>query len=99
MYEYFSVWRNDGTWQRILDILGKVAREHAEPQHEATLTAASIDSRSVKTTPSAGDRGYDGAKKIIERKYTIVVDTLELILAIAVMLANLKLIIQDNLTI
>lgn len=32
VYDYFAFWRNNGTWQRILDVLREVAREHATPR-------------------------------------------------------------------
>src|SRR5689334_14319505 len=45
-YDYFSRWRNDGTWQKIVDALRAKVRVAAG--REPSPSAAVIDSQSVK---------------------------------------------------
>jgi putative transposase len=86
VYDYFVRWRDDGTWQRLMDALRVQVRVAAG--REATPSAASVDSQSVKTTATGGERGYDGAKKVTGRKRHVFVDTLGLLLAVTVTAAS-----------
>lgn len=81
-YDYFAAWRNDGTWQRLMDCLRGQVRVAAG--RDETPSAGSVDSQTVKTTEQGGERGYDGGKKITGRKRHLFVDTLGLLLCVMV---------------
>jgi transposase len=85
---YFYEWRAMRLWTRINHYLVMAARELEGK--EASPTAGAIDSQSVKTTESAGIRGFDAGKRIKGRKRHIVVDTLGLMVGLMVHSADIQ---------
>ncbi len=78
-YDYFSKWRNDGTWARINDALRTQVRHQDGRPKSPSLGI--IDTQSVKTTERGGPHGKDAFKKVNGRKRHLVVDTLGMVVA------------------
>lgn len=86
--DYFHQWRRGGVWERVHDALRRAARVQGNRQPDPS--AGIIDSQSVKATRTTGTRGFDAGKKINGRKRHILVDTLGLLVFVAVHVASVQ---------
>jgi putative transposase len=86
VWDYFQQWRDDGTWQRITDALRQRVRVAAG--RDPTPRVAYSDSQTVKGMEVGGERGYDAKKNVDGRKRHMVVDSLGLLMAVAVTAAS-----------
>jgi len=86
VWRYFDEWRHNGTLEKIHDTLRDRVRKQEKPGRPRT--SASIDSQSVDTSSGGEARGRDNAKNVDGRKRHVVVDSLGLLLAVAVTAAD-----------
>jgi putative transposase len=86
VYNYFEAWQRDGTWDFFLHALRR--RVRAAAGRDPDPRVGCIDSQSVKTAAGGQEVGTDGGKKVRGRKRHIAVDTMGLLLAVAVTAAN-----------
>ncbi len=82
VYHIFRQWTLNHQWAVLNDVLHTLVRK---PQGKrARPTAAILDSQSVKSDGHGGRVGYDAGKRIKGRKRHLLVDTLGLVLGVAV---------------
>ncbi len=82
VYHVFRRWCRDGTWAYLNARLRAAVR--AAAGKDCRPTAGILDSQSVKSDPHGGPVGYDAGKQIRGRKRHLLVDTLGLVLGVAV---------------
>jgi transposase len=90
VYDYYAKWEVDGTAETVHDLLRQ--RVRVANGRAATLTAAIIDSQSVKTSCNVGEasQGIDAGKKIKGRKRHIATDVLGLLLVVIITAASVQ---------
>ena len=81
VYHVFRQWIHNHQWAALNDALRTLVR-HAQGKRSRP-TAAILDSQSVKSAGHGGPVGYDPGKRIKGRKRHLLVDTLGLVLGVA----------------
>lgn len=87
-HKHFLRWCRDGIWVTVLTAVRGEVRARAGRRRRPS--AAVVDSSSVKASPVAGPRGFDGAKKVDGIKRHILVDTAGILVAATVTPANVQ---------
>jgi transposase len=87
-HKHFLRWCRTGTWTPILTaIRGEVRTRTGRRRRQS---AAVVDSSSVKASPVAGPRGFDGAKTVDGVKRHVLVDSGGVLAAAVVTAANVQ---------
>lgn len=87
-HKHFLGWCHAGIWTRILTVVRGEVRTRSGRRRRPT--AAVVDSSSVKASPVAGPRGFDGAKKVDGVKRHILVDSGGILVAAVLTPANIQ---------
>jgi putative transposase len=87
VYHVFRQWVNNHLWAALNDALRVLVRKTHGKRSRPTV--AILDSQSVKSAGHGGPVGYDAGKRIKGRKRHLLVDTLGLVLGVAVTPANI----------
>jgi len=89
VYHYFRLWRKDGHWERLNQVLReKVRRRRHKKKSQPSATI--LDSQSIKTSEGGPECGFDAVKKITGRKRHTLVDTLGLLMKVVVTAGNVQ---------
>ena len=78
----------DAQWAFLKPLLPKTSKRGRSPKDRRRFIDAILDSQSVKSAGHGGAVGYDAAKQIKGRKRHLLVDTLGLVLGVALTPAN-----------
>lgn len=87
-YRWYRTWAADGTIDRIHQALHEQVRTN-DGRDPAPL-AAVLDAQSIKSSEGGPERGFDAGKKTTGRKRHLIVDTLGLVLVVAVTSASVQ---------
>lgn len=90
VFDYYAKWEEDGTTEKIHDLLRRKVREKAGRNPEPT--AAIIDAQVVKASSNVpqASQGYDAGKRTEGKKRHIAADTLGLLLALVITAASVQ---------
>ncbi|MEE1939187.1 IS5 family transposase [Streptomyces sp. TRM 70361] len=88
VHRWFTKWRRDGTWDRVHDELRRHVRIGAGRDPEPP--AAVLDAQSSRTSEGGEARGFDVGKRTTGRKRHMIVDTMGLLLVVAVTSASVQ---------
>jgi putative transposase len=89
VYHYFRLWRKDGLWERLNQVLRENVRRQRH-QKKSQPSATVLDSQSIKTSEGGLECGFDAGKKITGRKRHTLVDTLGLLMKVVVTAGNVQ---------
>jgi transposase len=88
VFKTFSRWSVQGRFEQMHDRLRQQWRERAA--RAIAPSVAVLDSQSTRSSPQGGEHGFDPGKRVKGRKRSLVVDTLGLLLAVAVTVASVQ---------
>ncbi len=88
VYYHYRKRQVDGTWRQVNRALRK--EERTDRDRDPEPTGVIIDSQSVETTESGGERGYDAGKDVWGPDRHVIVDTAQDVLDVVVHAADIQ---------